>query len=106
MHKVVLAEREWLSVLTAINASGQWIPNYYILKEVRKLGNYVIKYEKRAMHGMQKKGWINSFHFMEWMNHFINRIKEEGVPPIGRHLLILDGHKSHLSLEVLESKWD
>ena len=55
------------------------------------------------MQGMQKKGWMDSFHFIEWMDHFINRIKEEkGVPSIERHLLILDGQKSHLSLEVLE----
>ena len=102
VYKVVPAERKWLSVLTAINASGQWISNYYIFKGVRKLRNYVIKCEKGAMQGMQKKGWMDSFHFMEWMDHFINRIKEGGVPPIERHLLILDGHKSHLSLEVLQ----
>ena len=103
VHKVVPAEREWLSVPIAINASGQWIPNYYIFKRVRKLKNYVIKCEKGAMQGMQMKGWMDSFHFMEWMDHFINRMKEEGgVPAIERHLLILDGHKSHLSLEVLQ----
>ena len=100
---MVPAEREWLSVLTAINTNGQWICNYYIFKGVRKLRNYVIKCEKGAMQGMKKKGWMDSFHFMEWMNHFINSIKEkEGVPSIERHLLILDGHNSHLSLEVLE----
>ena len=103
VHKVVPTKREWLSVLIAINASGQSIPNYYIFKGVRKLRNYVIKCKKGAMQGMQKKGWMDSFHFMEWMDHFIKRIKEEGgVPSIERHLLILYGHKSHLSLEVLK----
>ena len=54
------------------------------------------------MQGMQRKKWMDTFHFMEWMNHFINIMKERGVLPIERNLVILDGHKSHISLEVLQ----
>ena len=64
--------------------------------------NYVRLCERGAMQGMQKKGWVDSIHFMEWMDHFIHSIKQEGgCPPIERHLLILDGHKAHITLEVL-----
>ena len=34
-HKILLREREWLSVLLAINATGKTIPNYYIFKGVK-----------------------------------------------------------------------
>ena len=44
---------------------------------------------------------MDTFHFMEWMDHFINRMKE-GVLPIERHLLILNGHKFHINLKVLQ----
>ena len=36
------------------------------------------------------------------MNHFVHKMKTKGgQPPEERHLLILDGQKSNISLEVL-----
>ena len=88
-------------VKCAINAQGGSIPNYYIFKGVRKLKNHVAFCEKGAMMGMQKKGWMDTIHFMEWMEHFIHKMEEEGrLFENRRHLLILDGHKSHISMEV------
>ena len=55
VHKIVPGEREWLSVLSAINASGQTIPNYYIFKGIRKLRDYTMFCEEGALLGMQKK---------------------------------------------------
>ena len=102
VHKIIPAEREWLSVLSAINALGQTIPNYYIFKGVRKLRNYTALCEEGAMLGMQKKGWMDTFHFIEWMDYFIHKMQsEENLFQERRHLIILDGHKSHISLEVL-----
>ena len=102
VDQVILAEREWLSVLTAINASGTTISNYYIFKWIRKLKNYTCLCEKGALVGMQRKGWIDTIHFIEWMHHFIYKLeREESLSQEKRHLLILDGHKSHISLEVL-----
>ena len=56
VHQVIPIEKEWLSVLTAINASGSNIPNYYIFKGVRKVKNYIAFCEEEALMGMQKKG--------------------------------------------------
>ena len=63
VHRTILAEREWFSVLSTINASGETISNYHIFKGVRKQRNYVIKCEDGALQGMQKKGWMDSIHF-------------------------------------------
>ena len=101
VHKIIPGKRKWVSVLIAINASGRWIPNYYIFKGVRKMRNYMRLSERGATQRMQRKGWVDSIHFMEWMDHFIHRINQGGAPPIERHLLILDGHKSYINLEVL-----
>ena len=54
------------------------------------------------MIGMQKKGWMDTFYFMEWMDYFIHKIEaNEGLFQSRRHLLILDDYTSHTSLEVL-----
>ena len=102
IHQILSSEREWLSVLSAVNANGESIPNYYIFKGIRKIKNYVALCEEGAMMGMQKKGWMDTIHFMEWMDHFIHKMENEGrFFQEQRHLLILDGHKSHISMDVL-----
>ena len=48
------------------------------------------------------KGWMDSTHFMEWMDHFIHKLeKEEGLSQSRRHLIVFDGYKSHMNLDVL-----
>ena len=39
---------------------------------------------------------------MEWMDHFIHKMEnEKRLSQEKKHLLILDGHKSHISIDVL-----
>ena len=96
-------ESEWLSVLITINANGDTIPNYYIFKGIRSRRNYLALRESSATYGMQKKvgGYI---HFSKWMDHFLHVLREKGMlTSTHRHLLILDGHKSHLTLDVVRN---
>ena len=45
---------------------------------------------------------MDAAHFMEWISYFIHKFgKEENLAQDRRHLLVLDGHKSHITLEVL-----
>ena len=45
---------------------------------------------------------MNTIHFIEWMDHLIHKIRSQEILfQERRHLLILDGYKSHISLEVL-----
>ena len=53
VHKVIPTEREWLSVLIAINANEGTIPHYYIFKRVKQIRNYVAYCKKGAMLKMQ-----------------------------------------------------
>ena len=68
VHKVIPIETEWLSVLSAINTSGDHIPNYYIFNGIRKLKDYTIFCRTQAMLGIQKKGWMDSTHFLLWID--------------------------------------
>ena len=55
IHQIIPCEREWLSVLLAININRDSIPNYYIFKQIRKVKNYVALCKEGAMMGMLKK---------------------------------------------------
>ena len=102
VHSMIPNEREWLSVLTTINANGDTISNFYIFKGIRPRGNYLALCESGATYGMQKKGWVDAYQFTKWMDHFIYVLREKGLlTSTNRYLLILDGHKAHLTLDVL-----
>ena len=52
-----------------------------------------------AIAGCSKHGWVDSDLFLKWMQHFINCVK---ATQAHRVLLILDGHCSHKSLDVID----
>ncbi|MCO5601398.1 hypothetical protein L7F22_055518 [Adiantum nelumboides] len=54
---------------------------------------------------VQKKAWMTGELFQAWLEHFDKAITEL-VGKESRHLLILDGHGSHVSLEVVERARD
>ncbi|MCO5546583.1 hypothetical protein L7F22_000012 [Adiantum nelumboides] len=51
---------------------------------------------------MQQKAWMTGELFQVWINHFKQSI-DQNMGFSQRHLLILDGHGSHVSLEVVAS---
>ena len=102
VHLLTPNEREWISVLTYINASGETIPYYYIFKGLRIRRDYIALCDDGTTFGMKKKRWVDSYQFSTWMDHFVMVLRGKGtLSTTSRHLLILDGHKAHLTLEVL-----
>ena len=96
-------EREWLSILTSINAAGHCIPHFYIFKGKRRLRDYIHLCEVGSTMAMQEKGFMTSYLYSRWMDHFIEQLEAIGdLSPSNRHLVILDGHKSHVSIEVIQ----
>ena len=78
------------------------MPNFYIFKGIRPRRNYLALCEDGASFGMQKKGWVDSYLFSKWMDHFLSKLREReraDVTISDRHLLVLDRHKAHLTLE-------
>ena len=70
IHQILPSEREWVSVLSTVNANGESIPNYYIFKGIRKIKNYVALCEEGAMMGMQKRlDGYHPFHGMDGSFH-------------------------------------
>lgn len=102
VHTIEPDQREHLSVLSCINADGGKIPNFYVLKGTYFTGNHVLNCEKGALMAMQPNAWMTKWLFQTWMSHFIKCLRKTlGVDKENRHLLILDGHNSHVTLEVV-----
>jgi hypothetical protein len=95
-------EHKWVTVLSCINANGQSILGFYILRGKRVMANYIELCEDGATMAMQPEGWMTTILFLHWISHFIQSLeKRGGISPANRHLLILDGHNSHITMEVV-----
>jgi hypothetical protein len=102
VHSIIPDQREWLSVLSCVNARGGSIPNFYIFKGKRMRRNYIAHCEASATMAMQTKAWMTGFLFSSWIAHFVKALESRGgISPTNRHLLILDGHNSHVTLDVV-----
>jgi hypothetical protein len=103
VHQVVPDEREWLTVLTCINAAGESIPNFYIFRGKRFRRNYIQFCEQGATMAMSSKAWMTTCLFSAWIDHFIQALQNHtSVSVSSPHLLILDGHSSHVTIEVVK----
>lgn len=102
VHSIIPDQREWLSVLVCVNAAGIAIPSFYIFKGKRFRKNYIAKCEPGATMAMQPRAWMTAFLFSKWISHFIKCVQEtDNISPSNRHLLVLDGHNSHVTLDVV-----
>ena len=50
---------------------------------------------------MQKNPWMTRSLFNKWINHFLHHVGQMySISNKNRHLLIMDGHNSHVTLDV------
>jgi hypothetical protein len=102
VRQIIPNEREHVIVLTCINSNGEYIPNLYIFKGKQRKDEYIRKCEPGAVYAMQKKAWMSGYIFYKWLDHFFRNLElRGGISQIKRHLLILDGHGSHVTLDVI-----
>lgn len=92
--------REWLTIVVCVSASGDKLPSQYIFTGKEFGSNYVLKCEPNAIMSMQKSGWMNQELFVDFLKHF-RKCVPGGVSVENPHLLLLDGHGSHMSEEAI-----
>ena len=103
VQSLVPDQREWLSILVCINAARLAIPSFYVFKGIRFRPNYIERCEPGATMAMQPRVWMTTYLFSAWISHFIESVRRMGaVSTDQRHLLILDGHASHITLNVVQ----
>jgi hypothetical protein len=91
--------REWITVIQAINAKGQSIPPFIIGAGQYHLANW---YRECDLPGdwviaTSPNGWTNNNLGLEWLKHFDRSTAKRSVGLY--RLLILDGHESHHSAD-------
>jgi hypothetical protein len=102
VQTIVPNQREWLSVLVCVSASRQAILAFYIFRGKRFCQNYIEHCEAGATMAMQPRAWMTSYLFSAWISHFLESVNRlGGISPQRHHLLILDGHNSHVILDVV-----
>ncbi len=84
-----------------MNVTGGSILGFYIFRGERIKGDYILHYKLRTCMVVQTKAWRTSFLFKEFLS-FFKRSALGGIFLNNRHLLTLDGHGSHVTLEVIE----
>jgi hypothetical protein len=104
VHSIIPKEREWLSVLVCVNAVGYHILSFYIFCGKNFQRDYIKQCEDGASMAMQAKAWMTGQLFKSWIGHFVKNVCDYGlgISLTCRHLLILDGHGSHVTMEVVK----
>jgi hypothetical protein len=102
VHSLMPNECEWITVLSCINTSGQSIQGFFIYRGKRVMMNYIQHCKDGATMAMQPEGWMTAILFSTWISHFIQSLQHRGgISLTNRYLLIVDGHNSHVILEVV-----
>ncbi|TNN88677.1 Tigger transposable element-derived protein 1 [Liparis tanakae] len=99
-HKPTPGSRDHISVLACFSAAGEEIPPFIIYSKAYPGGVcYKTQGPPNALYGWSDSGYINSDLFKKWfLKHFLLHAPKER--PL---LLIFDGHKSPINLEVVET---
>ncbi len=95
---ITLAEKgKTHTILTCVSASGFSMPPYIIYPRKRITDSLKVGALAGTTFRCSDSGWVNSELFMDWLKLFT-----EMIPPARPVLLILDGHASHISVQVIE----
>ncbi|KAH5708175.1 hypothetical protein HBI81_256580 [Parastagonospora nodorum] len=96
---IQLGNREWATAIAGINALGQAIPAFLILKARHHLSSWYKDGDlpQDWVIGVSDNGWTTNELGLAWLKHFDAYTKLHTVG--AARLLILDGHESHNSAE-------
>ena len=93
-----LGTTEHITLLCAGSASGSALPPMVIYPKSFPGGQYKFGGPDGAVYAKSESGWVDSELFLEWMKRIFLRYAVHERPL----LLIVDGHKSHLTLECID----
>jgi hypothetical protein len=97
--KVTSGERgQTVTVMCAMNAAGTFTPPAFIFPRKRMIQSLMNGAPCGALGLCSASGWTDGEIFMKWLEHFSNFVKSSKESP---HILLLDGHHSHKTLEAV-----
>ncbi len=92
---------EWVSLLECILIDGDLLPPFIIFKAKVQMEEWAKLLSKGGKICISDKGWTNNTLGFEWLKQVFNpytKARQKGA----YRMLILDGHKSHLTTEVIQ----
>jgi hypothetical protein len=89
------------TVQNCCNASGYFMPPFIVYKAKNRLYNtWCSGGPQEAVYTSSPSGWMEKDQFHQWLiNMFVPQTKKIG----GCHILVLDGHNSHVTLRTVET---
>lgn len=87
------------TVLMCCNAIGEFLPMYINYKGLHLYTTWCNNGPVNARYNCSPSGWMEGPQFLDW---FQNSFVPETSKLEGKKLLILDGHNSHLSLDLID----
>uniref|UniRef100_A0A8H7K6L1 DDE-1 domain-containing protein n=1 Tax=Bionectria ochroleuca TaxID=29856 RepID=A0A8H7K6L1_BIOOC len=94
--------REWVSLIQAINAAGWAIPPFLVVKGQYHLSSWTQdnNLPPNWRISVSENGWTSNEFAVDWIKHFDQSTRTQTK---GKYrLLVLDGHESHHSMEFEE----
>ena len=91
--KLQPGDREWVTLVQGVGATGKVIPPFIIFAGKVLISNWFYKLPRDWVIQVSPTGWTNNNLALAWLEHFDSHAR-----PVGTHrLLIIDGHESHCS---------
>jgi hypothetical protein len=97
--KIQPGNREWVTVIQAVQSGGEVIPPYVVVAGKTHLESWYCNspFPPEWTVDLSETGWTNNRIGLDWIKHFdkYSRPRTTGA----KRLLVLDGHESHHSVE-------
>lgn len=100
-HSREVASSEHISIHCCVSAAGHAMPPFIIFKQSFPGGNYSRDGPDGCLYGKQDSGFMDSELFLQWFEQLF--IVHSRPTPDNPVLLLLDGHISHCSPNLIES---
>ena len=100
-HSRHVSSTDHITIHCCVSASGGTIPPYVIFKGAFPGGNYTAGGPDGALYGRQESGFMDSELFLKWFTKLF--LPHARPTPERSVLLLVDGHSSHCSPEVIEA---
>ena len=95
------SDRSYITVLACGSASGCPLPPFTVYKGVYMKKDWLSQGLVRALYGVSDSGWMEAANFLPWFSKsFIPAVSH--LLETGPVVLFVDGHHSHITLELIE----
>ena len=92
-------EKLQYTVAVCCSANGVYLPHYILFKSKHLYDKWIEKAPSNFCFNTSPSGWMEELQFKAWFENVFIKHTRSLTPK----LLILDGHSSHLSIDVIRS---